>query len=161
TTIDDFDGRPMAAVVHDAALRDEPDLLAEVVVTARLALQRDRGMQALRRSEARMRGLFDALPDLMIRFTRDGRYVDIRGDTSGLVRPRDKLLGRNVREFLPPELVECILASATAALESGSIHSVEYELEVGGEVRYFEARMVPGSGDELVSIVRDFTDQRR
>src|SRR5262249_22223195 len=33
--------------------------------------------------------------------------------------------------------------------------------EVGGKVRVFESRMVPSGTDEVVTIVRDFTDQRR
>ena len=41
------------------------------------------GPEALRRSEARLRALLDAIPDLMIRFDRDGTYTDICGNVSG------------------------------------------------------------------------------
>ncbi len=157
----DSDGTPLAALVHDVALRDEPELLAEVVATARLALQKDRGLQALRRNDARMRALLNALPDLMIRFKRDGTYVDIRGDVQGLVRPREQMIGRNVRDFLSPEIVEELMSCAAAALETRATQTHEYELELGGERRIFEARMVPSSDDEIVSIVRDITLSRR
>jgi PAS domain S-box-containing protein len=159
--LQDSHGRPLAALSHDVALRQEPDLLAEVVATSRLALEKDRGLQALRLSDERMRALLNALPDLMIRFRRDGTYLDIRGDTSGLVRPREQMLGRNVRDFLPPELVDRVMSCAAAALDTGATRTVEYDLEVGGELRHFEARMVPGSTDEIVSVVRDVTNERR
>jgi hypothetical protein len=57
TRIDTEDGHPLAALVHDSALRHQQALLDEVVSTARLAIQRDRGLQALRRSEGRSRAL--------------------------------------------------------------------------------------------------------
>jgi signal transduction histidine kinase len=39
--------------------------------------------------------------------------------------------------------------------------SVEYELTIGGITRWFESRMVPSGEGEVVTIVRDFTEQRR
>ncbi len=39
--------------------------------------------------------------------------------------------------------------------------SFEYELEIEGVPRHFEFRMVPSGGGEVVTIVRDFTEQRR
>ena len=39
--------------------------------------------------------------------------------------------------------------------------SVEYELKIAGVPRHFELRMVPSGEDEVVTIVRDFTEQRR
>jgi PAS domain S-box-containing protein len=157
----DPDGTPLAALVHDVALRDEPDLLAEVVATARLALQKEHGRQALARSQARMRALLDAMPDLMIRFRRDGTYLDIRGDVKGLVRPREQMIGRSVREFLPAPVVDELMDCAAAALATRTTQTAEYELELDGETRIFEARMVPSADDEIVSIVREITLARR
>ena len=47
--------------------------------------------EALRRSEARLQALLDAIPDLMIRFDRDGTYIDIAGDTKAAPRAASKL----------------------------------------------------------------------
>jgi signal transduction histidine kinase len=38
---------------------------------------------------------------------------------------------------------------------------IEYELEIAGESHWREARIVPSGADEVVAIVRDFTDKRR
>jgi PAS domain S-box-containing protein len=48
TTKVDYDDRPVAALVHDPVLRDEPELVAEVVAAARLALEKDRLQAELR-----------------------------------------------------------------------------------------------------------------
>src|SRR5205814_10628552 len=79
TTSIEYEGRPLAAIEYDASLRHEPELLEEVLATTRLALEKDRSLQALRRSEARSRAVLNALPDTMIRTDRDGTYLDVQG----------------------------------------------------------------------------------
>src|SRR5439155_16433020 len=105
--------------------------------------ERETGADALRRSDARLRALLDAIPDLMIRFDRDGTYTDICGNVSGLVRPRQEMVGRNVRDFLPEDVVDRVMACAEASLRAQTTQTLEYELEVGGERRRFEARITP------------------
>ncbi len=159
TRIDTDDGRPLAALVHDAALRHRQALLDEVVSTARLAIQRDRGVQALRRSEARSRALLGAIPDLMFRIARDGTYLEVQGDPSQLIEPREQLIGQAVQDFLPPDISERFLE--LLAKPGKDVQRMEYRLLIGGEPRDFEARLVPAGEDEMVVIVRDFTDRRR
>jgi PAS domain S-box-containing protein len=160
TRIDSEAGRPLAALVHDAALLHQQALLDEVVSAARLAIQKDRGLQALRRSESRSRALLDAMPDLMFTMARDGTYLEAKGDRSALVLPGDELVGRNIRDVLPPEVAEPF-GEALAAPASKGVQTVEYRLMIEGEWRDFEARMVPSGDDEVVVIVRDFTDRTR
>jgi PAS domain S-box-containing protein len=122
---------------------------------------KDTGLDELRRNEARLQALLDAIPDLMIRFDRDGTYTDICGNSSGLVRAREEMIGRNVRDFLPQHVVDRLMACAERAFAGKSTQTLEYELEVGGERRLFEARMTPSGRDEIVSIVRDITPTHR
>jgi PAS domain S-box-containing protein len=159
TRIDTEDGRPLAALVHDAALRHQQALLDEVVSTARLAIQKDRGLQALRRSEARSRALLDALPDLMFRIARDGTYLEVKGDQSALVMPAERLIGSTVQDVLPRDVAEQFLAALAA--RSFGVQTIEYRLILDGEPREFEARLVPSGDDEVVVIVRDFTARIR
>jgi PAS domain S-box-containing protein len=159
TRIDAEDGRPLAALVHDSALRHQQALLDEVVSTARLAIKKDRGLQALRRSEARSRALLDALPDLMFRIARDGTYLEVKGDPSALVVPQERLIGSTVQDVLPPDVSETF-REALAARWRG-VQTIEYRLTIDGEPRDFEARLVPSGDDEVVVIVRDFTDRTR
>src|SRR5580765_8591522 len=146
---------------YDSSLQHEPELLEEVLATATIALAKDRGVQALRRSEARSRALLGVLPDVMIRTDREGRYLEVQGNRSGLVRPPEDLIGLTIRDTLPPELVERILDCIARTLDGGRLRTLEYELDVDGERRRFEARMIPSGEDEVVSVVRDFTAEWR
>jgi signal transduction histidine kinase len=155
-------GEPVGMLVHDRSLRLRPELLDAVSAAAGFALATERALEAVQQAEARNRALLDAIPDLMFRVDRDGTYLDVRADDpSGLLRPPEQLVGRNVREVLPAAVAEAVLACIERALASGAMSSIEYELEIGGVPRRFESRMVPSGEREVVTIVRDFTVQRR
>ena len=102
-----------------------------------------------------------AIPDLMIVLSRDGTYVDCHArDPRLLFVPPHELLGRNVREILPPACLDKILDALERAWHSDDPIVVEYELPMD-EARVFEARIVRTGDDRLLSIVRDVTEARR
>jgi len=162
TTMIQYEDHPVAAVVHDPSLRDEPELLEEVLAAARLGLEKDRSNQALRRSEARNRALLNALPDLMFRIGRDGTYLDFNADReSELATPPEEILGKTVWERLPAEVAERLMRCADHALDEGGVQTVEYELDFPDGHRHYEGRLVASGPDEVVLIVRNITDRKR
>jgi PAS domain S-box-containing protein len=154
------DGEPLAAIEYDVSLSHEPELLHEVLAAVQLTLEREQALQAVRLGDARSRALLSVLPDAMIRTNREGEYLEVQGNRAALVRPADDLIGLTIRDTLPPELVDRVLATIEATLTTGELQALEYELEVDGESRSFEARMIPSGDDEVVSVVRDFTSER-
>jgi signal transduction histidine kinase len=161
-TIVERNGERVAAIVHDAFLHEDPQLLDSVVAAAGLALENEQRLAALTRSEARMRGVINALPDVMFRMSREGVYLAVKAERTGdLVVPADQLIGQNVRDILPREIAGPLLNCIEEALEQGAARTVEfeYELELEGFPRFFEARIVPGGEDEVVMLVRDFTER--
>jgi PAS domain S-box-containing protein len=155
-------GEPVGMLVHDRSLRLRPELLDAVSAAAGFALANQHALETVRRVEASNRALLDAIPDLMIRVARDGTYLDVRAENpADLLLPPEELIGRNIRDVLPSDLADRVLACIERALESGAISSIEYELEIAGVPRWKESRMVPSGADEVVTLVRDFTDQRR
>jgi signal transduction histidine kinase len=153
---------PVGALVYDRSLQLQPELLDAVNAAAGFALANERAVGTLQRVEERNRALLDAVPDLMIRVARDGTYLDIRvEDPAELIMAPGELLGRNVREVLEPELADRVFACIEQALDSGEMSSLEYAIEIGGVPHWKESRMVPSGNGEVVTIVRDFTEQRQ
>jgi PAS domain S-box-containing protein len=112
--------------------------------------------------EARHRALLDALPDLLLRLRADGTYLEVTGDVSKLANPPDTVVGSNVRALLPPEIAERLMTCVAAALESGSLATVEYRLRTHlGDERDFEVRVAPAGPEEVLAVVRDMTDLRQ
>jgi PAS domain S-box-containing protein len=154
-------GNPVGVLVHDRSLHLRPELLDAVNAAAGFALANERALTTVQQVEARNEALLGAIPDLMLRIDADGNYLDASGDEVELPLRAEELIGRNVRDFAPPAAAEAILACARRALASGEMHSVEYELEIDGDVYYCESRMVPSGDGEVVIIMRDFTRKRR
>ncbi|WP_420454458.1 EAL domain-containing protein [Rubrivirga sp.] len=121
---------------------------------------RVRQQERLRATEARQGALLRAIPDLIFRLDRDGRYLDVHApDPAALAAPVEDLLGRTVRDVLPPALARRSIRAVGRAVRSGGVETIEYGLEtVDGAERTFEARISP-DGDEVLVIVRDVTEQ--
>jgi len=157
-------GERIAALVHDESLLEDPQLIDAVVAAAGLALENERRLAALARSETRNRALLDAMPDVMFRIARDGTYLAYKADEgAGLFSSPDELIGKNVREVLPREVAGPMMRCVEEALEPDSSRTIEFEheLELDGTRRFFEARIVPAEADEVVMIVRDFTERHQ
>jgi signal transduction histidine kinase len=114
-----------------------------------------------RRSEVRQRALVDALPDLMIRLMRDGRYLDIQARDSELISgPGSPARGDRIRDVLPADAAETILSAAAEAIDRGELQTRDFGLDLPGGRREFEARVAPSGADEATAIIRDFTNER-
>jgi PAS domain S-box-containing protein len=147
--------------------RSPDELRAEIDVLKQRIAELERGRspaeEAARAAEARLRTLFAAVPDLIIRIRRDGTFIDFSPSTEFTTYvPPDRFLGAKIREIMPPEIVEPIMAGIERALERRSREIVEYDLqERDGPARHFEARIAVSGPDEVVAVVRDITGRAR
>jgi PAS domain S-box-containing protein len=151
---------PVAAIVHDPALRQEPELLDAITSAARIALERDKLLVEVKARAERYRAVLQAMPDLMFRISRGGVYRGFNAPNArDLVEP--DVVGRHVRDRLPPELADRVLDAGQAAVDRGTPQMIEYELEFPGETRNYEARFAASGEDEFLMIVREITERKR
>ena len=100
-TLVEHEGQCVAALVHDASIRDDAELVEAVTAAAALSLQNERRLQALAASDTRTRALLEAIPDNMVRVARDGSYRDASiNDERFLSVPFVELVGKRVQEVL-------------------------------------------------------------
>jgi PAS domain S-box-containing protein len=156
TTFVEHDSEVVAALIHDPSL--DVELVSAVGAASSLALAREASTEALRHSESRYRALLDAMPDLMLRMSRDGTYLDWKGNRDDLVVPPEELMGANARDVLPRPVADKLIIGIGEAIDTGRTVSSNYRLMIDGVERTFEARIVR-DGDEAVLIVRDFTER--
>ena len=150
---------PVAAIVHDAALLQEPELLEGVANAARIALERDKLLVDVRARAKRYRALLQAMPDLMFRISRDGTY-----NAYNAPNPRDlvtdDVVGLTLWDRLPDELADRVLAAGRRAL-AGEPGVIEYALDFPEGPRHYEGRFAASADDEFLMIVREITDRKQ
>ncbi|MDX9864918.1 MAG: PAS domain S-box protein, partial [Anaerolineaceae bacterium] len=118
--------------------------------------------QALGESEERSRVLLKAFPDTLYLLNRAGEFLGYQAqDSSLLFAPPSKFLGRKLAEVYSEEHMQLLMPLFTAALQTGQPQMLEYQLEVNGEPRFFEERLVLYDKDNILSLVRDITKRKR
>lgn len=117
---------------------------------------------ALKQSEMRYKAMLDAIPDVIFRFSREGRVLDLKyADANDLPVEPDAIPNRLLPEFLPPDLAAMTMNYIDWALATQTIQSFEYQLETPAGTQDFEARMVAVEQDEVFAIVRNITARKR
>lgn len=141
-----------ASAIRNAQLYDQiRQELAERVVIE----------EELRQSEARNRAILDAIPDLMFRATRSGKYLDCQGGQTGDFLPASEHIGKTIPDVLPPDIATQILARIEQTLDTGAIQVFEYQLEGPAGRQDYETRLVASGADEVIGIVRNITERKR
>ena len=132
----------------------EEQRLSEIAMhIASIAIEKWKNEQALRESEQRSRAVLRAIPIRFSCWTPISHYLECEPRTSCQVPiPRDQLIGKNMRDVLPPELAERFACVFKRAAESGELQFVEYDFPstrpdaiCRGPHRTRGRRSVPGS----------------
>jgi PAS domain S-box-containing protein len=125
--------------------------------------------QRLTKSQQRMMALLQAIPDYMFRMTLSGDMLDYNSLMFELLQ--SKYIGcAHGHEAesktwtiyslqLGPALTDQFLNLARRVAETSEEGFLEFRLDDGGVPRYFEARTVPVSEQEVVIIMRDISER--
>jgi PAS domain S-box-containing protein len=124
--------------------------------------ERKQAEQAVVEINEKNQAILRAIPDMMFLHTNEGVYVDYyTRDPSMLLVAPDSILGRNFRDVLPKEIADKAAECMGRLNGTDQPQMFEYDLEVDGELRHYEARLVSAGADKCLSIIRDVTEGRR
>ncbi|MDZ4767083.1 MAG: PAS domain-containing protein [Chloroflexota bacterium] len=137
------------------------DLMIALSEHVSVAINRARLVDDVRESEVQTRALLDAIPDMIIRFDGEGRYLFLKPEQNdNLFLPIEAVVGKTLSDVMPPEVAVRAVDAVHAVLKTQMTQVVEYSLSINGALRDFEARMVVSGRNEILAIVRDVTDQK-
>lgn len=128
-----------------------------------MATQLEESFNALRQSEATNRAIVTAIPDLMIRATGDGTYLDIVGSDRlrGVHGVRRFNPGNTVQESLPSDLAELRMHHIQKALATGELQVYEQRITIDGQAQDEEVRVLVLGDNEVLIMVRDITTRKQ
>jgi PAS domain S-box-containing protein len=142
---------------------DEEVRLVEVAANiAGIAIEHQRALEALRRSEERNRAILRAIPDWMFILDANGVFVDYHAkDPAELLLPPEAFLGKTIWDVMPPVISNPLATAMAGALASDEPKKFEYALEFDQTQHFYEACVVRCDGNRILSIVRDISDRKR
>ena len=116
----------------------------------------------LHQAQATQRVILEAIPDLLMRFDRNGICLDVLSSGSvAMIAPPSAQIGRSLAEVLPPDMVAERMHYIRLTLETGQPQQYEYRFETPAGWRHEEARLVASGEDEVLIIVRDITERKQ
>jgi PAS domain S-box-containing protein len=134
-----------------------------VAVFSRDITERRQFEQALRESEAALRGILDATQESVWVFNAAGVVVALNATAARRIgRPAEEILGLHIADIVPPELARQRLSCIKRVAQTG--HTLELEDERAGMC--FLHVLYPifdrdGRVDRVVSFSRDVTERKR
>ncbi|RME88053.1 MAG: GAF domain-containing protein, partial [Anaerolineae bacterium] len=140
---------------------EQIDLALTIANQAAVALENARLFEQTEASAAELRALFAAMIDVIIVYDKEGRYTRIAPtNPSRLFRPPEEMLGKSIREVLPPETHEPFMNAIQQALKTGEPVNLEYPLEIEGNEYWFYATITKLDEDHVFWVARDITERK-
>lgn len=125
-------------------------------ITARLAKESE-----LKSISDTLSSMFDALPDLILKINQSLTFTYCHSkDERQLYLEPERFIGKNAIEVLPQYLVVWLEEAMKESLKVGGTKLIEYKLEVGGEMSWFEARINAINELEYLCVIRNITDRK-
>jgi diguanylate cyclase (GGDEF)-like protein/PAS domain S-box-containing protein len=123
---------------------------------------RQKAEQDLRRVVATNQALIDAIPDLIIRVSREGIYLDaIPSENIKFAVPPEKIIGKYIVDVLPLEFAQQRMYHIEQAFQTGKLQLHEYQILIDGETHYEEARIIVSAENEATILIRDISDRKQ
>ena len=135
-----------------------------IAIATSIILKLRRSEQAWRQSETKFRTLLSALPDLMMRLTSDGTYVDfipVKNFKTYANHTERDVVGKTVFEILPAQLARERMTHIHQALQTGELQVYEFQLTNDNEIQHLENRIVVSGKNEVLIIIRDITERKK
>lgn len=133
-----------------------------VVIMRSFGFNRPDGFRVPQAVRAWTNALLQAIPDMLLRVTQEGVALDFKParDFPPLV-PKEQFLGKPLSSVLPPSIAALFSNMTEKAFSTGQLQTVEYQLEMDGQIRAYEGRMMAASEHEALLLIRDITKRKR
>jgi PAS domain S-box-containing protein len=155
------DGRVLLCQWYSSAVFDEQGNLVSVLSFGEDVTAREQAEAALSQSEAQMRAILTAIPDLIFLYTLDGIFLNAIRKNSFLDLIRDpNPVGKHIDELVSREVADRQQQAVQAVIATGEPQIYEQEVWMHGRVQYEEVRIVACGDQAVVVIVRDIGDRK-
>ncbi|HEY4580874.1 MAG TPA: GAF domain-containing protein, partial [Candidatus Acidoferrales bacterium] len=136
--------------------------LSAHIENLRLTEQTGRALAQTEQQAAELRALFAAMPDVVLVYDEQGRYVKIAPTNPSLLyKPPEDMVGKTLAEVLPAPQAEAFMGYIRQVLDTRGTLNIEYSLPIGGQEVWFSATVTPLTANTVFWIARDITVRKQ
>src|SRR5438105_4964550 len=118
--------------------------------------------QELRDTNAEMRAVFQAIPDVVFRLDHEGTILDIKsGAASDLLLERHELIGKRVQHTPLKDVAREFSQAISRVVADNAPVNIEYSALMQGQESHYEARLVPLPERQIAAVIRNVTDRKQ
>jgi PAS domain S-box-containing protein len=107
--------------------------------------------------EERRQALLSSIPDLLFVIDKEGVFLEYQAKDNDLYISPEVFMQRKIQEVLPKDVAEPLFETIQRTLQNRETTEIEYELEIGEDKRFFQARISPFGKDKVIALSRDLT----
>ena len=108
---------------------------------------------------SRIKALLESVPDMILRLDKNGTFRYVKDDPTGNYGFISKdIIGSTIHDQFGKEDAEIHFSHLSRAIGSNDLQRYDYQVEIEGELRTFEVRMMRSSVTEVTVFIRDFTE---
>ncbi len=156
------DGTIFPVLIDLTAVKNDTGQVLYRVANVQDITARKQVEMALRASEAELRALLAAMPDVILVLDAQGRYLRIAPTNPSFSRrPMEDLIGQTLHDVFPPDRADEFLESIQTALRSRQPVYAEYNLIVDDQEIWYTATISPMLDDTVLLVARDITERKR
>lgn len=138
------------------------DLVTSVAAQLGLIVERKRADDALRSSTATNNAILEAIPDLIVRISREGIFVNYKAaKVENILNLEKKFLGKHIYEVFPKEIALPTMNCLERAFNTGEVQILECQIPDQGKVRSYEVRIAVSDINEVMAIIRDISERKQ
>ena len=118
--------------------------------------------QELLDTNSEMRAVFDAIPDLVFRISREGVILKVKAGADGnLMLERHALVGKRLQDLPHPDATRQFAEALRRVVAENAPVSIEYSAVLRGQESFFEARLAPLPDRQIVVIIHNITERKQ
>lgn len=163
------EGKELSVLVSSGIVTDEKGNPIHTVSSFVDITERIKAEEALRRSEEKLRLMFESITDGIVVTNLNGVIIEANEGAAqiGGFGSREGILGRSAFELIAPRHHEEAAVNMQKTLEQGSVTNMEYTLvradgsEYPGELSAAVLEDASGNPVGFVGIIRDITERKR
>ncbi len=146
---------------HKATYEDAAGCPAGLVGVYIDVTERKQAEERLRQTASELQAIFQAIPDLFLRFSADGTCQELlSGSPADPFKPAGELSGQGAQDY-SHNLGQQFRQAIADSLSTQSLVVMEYPVFLEGETGFLEARFIPLLEDEVIVVVRNITERKQ